>query len=299
MPGGVSVNLGGYGNIQDLDFDSTGTLWVHQGNSGDFSTVDLSTGIATSRFIGPAGSQGMTFRPSSLFSPTETIAMAAAFFNSGTFATGAYMELDPLTGAIVCYGPSATSSQLPLNEDPCVLTPSAFSIVNGLTWIDATNELAITSFSVVGGYNVARFAPESTAYVGAFGTDAIRADGSPFRLTFTGDAVIGGTGFSIGVENVWPGDTVLWGISTMPDCTAPPVGANGSAVYLDLTPSNLFYWTTINAPGPSLVVNVSTATVPPSAMNLELFTQFAGTDLGASGFPLLLTRAARVRFGLQ
>lgn len=38
---------------------------------------------------------------------------------------------------------------------------------------------------------------------------------------------------------------------------------------------------------------------PPPLVGFQLFTQFAGTDLGAPGFPSILTRAARVRFGFQ
>lgn len=291
VPGGAAANLGNYGNIQDLDFDANGALWVHNGNTGDFSIVNLATGGRTTQFTAGFGSQGMTFNPQG------NIVVAAAFFNAGSYATGTYVELDPATGVVVCAQVLGTGL-LSANADPCTTGPS-FSIVNGLTWVDTTNELALSCFFTVAGMNVARFAPDGTARVGVFGQGAIRADGMPFRLTVSGDAVIGGSGLTLQVENVWPGDTLLWGITTGFDCTTPTVGTNGSTIYLDLSPASIWLLSYVNSPGSTFVLSVSMAPVSPTVAGFEVYSQFAGTDLGATGLGTLVTRAARVRLDLQ
>ncbi|MAG59054.1 MAG: hypothetical protein CMJ83_22430 [Planctomycetes bacterium] len=295
VPGGVILSIPGYGNIQDLDFDAAGALWIHNGNTGDLSTVDLVAGTATSQFTLAFGSQCLTFLPSG------NLALAAAFFNPGLFASGEYVEVDPATGNVVCNG-FLGSALLPINRDPCV-TSGMLTTVNGFTWIEARNELGVSSYFTAGGVsdpvNIIRYAPDGTARIGTFGTPGVRSDMLPFNLRVSGDPVIGGSGITFVLDNVFSGDTLLWGVGFTRDCNNPTAGTNGSTLYLDIAPVNVAFSLLIPAVGTQLVIPIDFSTFGPALAGVELFSQFAGTDLGAPTLDLLLSQGAWMRFDLQ
>jgi hypothetical protein len=288
--GGASANVSGYGNIQDIDFDALGNLWIHDGNSGDFSILNLTTGVATSQFVANFGSQCLTF------TPAGNIAVAAAFFNTGPYASGTYVELD-VAGTVQCVG-FATDPRLTNNPDSCAAGP-AFTLVNGMTWIDVTNELAISSFFAVQGVNVARLAPDGTARISKVGQDGVRNDALVFEAFCSGDAVVGTAGFTIGVRNTFAGDTIVWGVSLARDCLNPTVGTNGSTLYLDGSPANLILLQFIPTATSTFSIPIDLTLVAPSLAGAEVWSQFAGVDFSAPGLDTLLTAAFRVRFDLQ
>ena len=284
VPGGISFNLGGYGNIQDLDFDASGFLWIHNGNSGDWSILDTVTGMLTPQFVTPFGTQGFCFR-----GDNGNILAAGAFFNSGTIGTNTLVEIDPATGSVVCQGMSASSQSLVTNGDTCAgTTPTAFPLVNGMTWITPLKELAIDSFGLTpatplyGQMNVGRFAPAQTGFLAKIGLDGIRTNnGLPLRIFSSGDAVLGATGFQIKVENADPFHFVAFGAGTMRDCTNPVVNPiTGSTLYMTpFPPTGFFLILPVGLSG-SLSIPVALISAPAILAGTDFFVQFLTTQLG-------------------
>jgi hypothetical protein len=206
------------------------------------------------------------------------------------------VELDA-AGTVQCVG-FATDPRLTNNPDSCAAGP-AFTLVNGMTWIGVTNELAISSFFAVQGVNVARLAPDGTARVSKVGQDGVRNDGLVFEAFCSGDAVVGTAGFTIGVRNTFAGDTVVWGVSLARDCLNPTVGTNGSTLYLDGAPANLILLQFIPTATSVFTIPIDLTLVAPSLAGAEVWSQFAGVDFSSPGLDTLLTAAFRVRFDLQ
>ena len=286
VPGGININLSGYGNIQDLDFDGVGTLWVHNGNSGDFSTVDLVTGVATNQFTLPFGTQGFTI------SPFGSFLMATAFFNTGTYPAGTFLEVDSV-GSVMCQG-QVSSNFLSNNGDPCA-GGGTYTVVNGMAWIDSLGELAISNFFAVDGRNVTRFAPVNSAAAIPYGTAATRSDGMTFGLSSYGDPVVGTSGFGLSISPVYPGDSLIWGVSAASDCTGMAFGTNGSQLLIDIGPGLLFSLV-LPSPFTSLTIPLDLTFAAPSLAGVEVFTQVAGHDFFSPANPILLTNGLRVRF---
>jgi hypothetical protein len=301
VPGGIFVTLPAYGNIQDLDFDGQGNLWIHNGNNGDFSIVNLQTSTSTTQFIlqtvlGPGVPPAVTGSQAMTFNDAGNILAAAAFFQNGGLSNGTLFEITP-TGTVLCQGAAPNAARLQFNNDPCTTSPANFTIVNGLTWIAPRREFAISNFFLVNGANIARFAPAGTAYLGRIGADATRADGLVFRVLTSGDAVIGSSGFVLTQTNIYPGDTLFLGVSGARLCTNPPLGSG--ILYIDPLPPNLLLLIGIPVASSTFTLPVDLSTVSPSAAGVDLFVQFGGVDFGATALPALLSACIRVHFDLN
>jgi len=302
VAGGVNLTLAGYGNIQDLDFDGSGNLWVHDGNSGDFSQVDLTTGAVTQQFVASFGAQGFCFRDD-----TGVIVAAGAFFNPGTVGQDTLVEVDPATGSILCQGAGPNATGLTANGDPCNASLGSFNILNGLTWIDPLNEIAADFFFMYGGsnppiygaMNVARFAPAGTGFVGTIGLPGTRSgSGNAYRLLAGGDAVIGGTGFDLTFTENESGGFLLWAFSVARDCNDPLIDpVTTSHLFIDpFLPNGTFVLLPVGGSG-IVNVNVDTSSLPSSLAGMDFFSQAATTESLTGN--AVSSNALRVRLDLN
>lgn len=301
VPGGISVNLPAYGGIQDLDLDALGRIWIHNGNTGDFSIVNVQTQTSTTQFIlqtqfNPGVPPAVTGSQAMAFNDAGNILACAAFFQNGGLANGTLLEINP-AGQVVCAGGTPASATLRADADPCVASPAGFTIVNGLTWIGPLREIALSNFFTVNGSNVSRFAPLNSAMAARIGADAVRADGLPFRAVSAGDPLIGASGFSLTQTNLFPGDTLYWLVSAARLCANPPLGSG--FLYADPFPPNILFLFTFPVATPAFTIPIDLSTVPPAAAGIEVFSQFGGLDLSSPVFSTLLSSCHRVRLHLN
>lgn len=288
VTGGINVTAAGYGNIQDLDFDANGNLWIHDGNAGDWSILDLNTGIPTTQFVTGFGGQGFAFR-----GDNGNIVTAGAFFNSGSIGTDTLVEIDPSSGNLVCQGASANSQNLAPNGDTCTTGGGTMQFYNGMTWVDSTKELAVDAFSPFAGVmpiypsiNVARFAPSGTAYAGKLGLDGTRTTNSmPYRISASGDPVLGSSDVTLHFMNNDPSFSLLFGASVARNCNNPLIESmTNSFLYIDPFAPNGFFFVLPVGMSPTVDFTIATSGAPVSLAGLDFFIQGAISEAATGLF---------------
>lgn len=297
VPGGlnlaVTLNGGWYGNIQDLDFDALGNLWVHNGDNGNYAIVDVTTGAATTQFVG-MGSQSLTIR-----GDNGNILGCRTFFGPGTAAYGTILEYTP-AGVLVCQGLSGTTAYLHADQ---VCTAFTMASVNGMAWASniGGGALIVDTFGLPGGlWNVLKFTPATYGSV----TPYIQANAAacPPVATVTGFPRVGTSGFVLNLSNALPGETAILALSLAADCTGQTFGTN-CILGVDILPPNLVLPDPVTGfglfgiPGSGSVSFGADFTGVTGPLGFSFYVQWGATDPGAPG-GIHMTRAFRFTIGL-